>query len=175
MSPHLKTNLKKKKKKNKEKKINMSLPKVQLDFIKEFTKRLIDHPLAKAFLRPVNAELDNAHDYHQIIKNPMDLGTIMKNIENSKYELVKNWQDDLKLVWENAKLYNNDKKNILHQAAEKLSKKCSNYLKNIPKTELENWSIKLNRLNMKLSKFLQKPPPEDSIIPRLPELELLND
>ena len=141
---------------------------VELEFCKEVTRKLFEHPLAKAFIRPVNPELDRAFDYFNIIKHPMDLGTIKKKLENGEYQNTTDWMSDIKLVWDNAKLYN-DKKHILHRAAERLNKKCIEIFKCIPKDESEYWALKLAKANAKLTKFLQTIPSEISGYPRLPE------
>lgn len=139
---------------------------VELDFCKEFTRKLYSHPLAKAFIRPVNPELDRANDYFQIIQKPMDLGTIKKKLDNGEYENVQQWQSDVRLVWDNAKQYNNEKKSILYKVADKLSQKCNKIFKFIPKDESELWALKLSKANNKLNKFLQNVPPEYSTYPR---------
>jgi hypothetical protein len=45
-------------------------------------------------------------DYPLIVKYPMDLGTIRKKLVNSKYQLVEEAIDDIQLVWDNCKIYN---------------------------------------------------------------------
>jgi len=45
-------------------------------------------------------------DYPQIVKHPMDLGTVKKNFRANKYKLVEEVLNDLQLVWDNCKLYN---------------------------------------------------------------------
>jgi len=143
----------------------------ELEFCKDVTKRLIDHPLCKAYLRPVNPELDGAHDYFKIIKHPMDLGTIMKKLENNEYTKVQEWQSDIKLVWDNSKEYNTGK-GVLHLTADKMIKVCNKIFKYIPKTEVDIWILKLSKANAKLAKFLSKPPSEESLLPKLPEYEI---
>ena len=41
-----------------------------------------------------------------IVKKPMDLGTVKKNLSASKYTSVKKALDDIQLIWDNCKLYN---------------------------------------------------------------------
>ena len=45
-------------------------------------------------------------DYPQIIKTPMDLGTVKKNLKNNKYKYVEEAIQDIQLVWDNCKKYN---------------------------------------------------------------------
>jgi hypothetical protein len=144
---------------------------IELEFCKEFTDKLIKHPLALPYVRPVNPQLDNAPDYLERIQRPMDLGTIKTNLENNHYPNSRAWSADIQLVWQNAKLYN-AKKTLLHESAERLSQKCQKMLKMIPKTEPELWALRLAKINHKIRVFLRENPPEFSIIPRKPELAL---
>ncbi len=50
----------------------------------------------------------NLWDYPEIVKDPMDLGTIKKKIENDEYEAVEDIANDIRLVWSNCMLYNRD-------------------------------------------------------------------
>ena len=45
-------------------------------------------------------------DYRQIVKNPMDFGTIKTNIREQKYHSIQEFIDDMELVFHNCKLYN---------------------------------------------------------------------
>ena len=45
-------------------------------------------------------------DYLSLIKRPMDLGTISKNIQNEQYKFVEQVLNDIQLVWDNCKSYN---------------------------------------------------------------------
>ncbi|EAY20819.1 Bromodomain containing protein [Trichomonas vaginalis G3] len=148
---------------------------VELEFCKEVTKKLYKHPLARAFIRPVNPELDRANDYFQIIQKPMDLGTIQRKLDKGEYAHVDEWQQDIKLVWDNAKSYNNDKKSLLYRAAENLSQKCNKIFKFIPKDETEYWTLKLAKANAKLAKFFDNAPPELSTYPRAPQNALIEE
>lgn len=45
-------------------------------------------------------------DYPDIVKKPMDLGTLKENLKNGKYLTIGDCLDDLQLIWSNCKLYN---------------------------------------------------------------------
>ena len=45
-------------------------------------------------------------DYNDIIKTPMDLGTIRKNLKANKYKNIEDMLADVQLVWDNCKEYN---------------------------------------------------------------------
>lgn len=144
---------------------------IELEFCKEFTEKLYNHPLAIAFLRPVNPQVDDAPNYFQKIQHPMDLGTIKMNLANNVYTNSTTWKQDIRLVWDNAKLYN-DKKTLIHQAADKLKNKCDKMLKVIPKTESELWEYQIAKINKKIKSLLEQSPPEESVLPRKKELAL---
>lgn len=47
------------------------------------------------------------YDYPDVIKHPMDLGTINQKIKDKKYKTVEAVLNDIQLIWDNCKLYNN--------------------------------------------------------------------
>lgn len=151
-----------------------SFSRIELEFCKSFTDKLMEHPLAIPFLHPVNPTTDNAPDYATRITKPMDLGTIKKKLEQNEYHNSASWKEDINLVWRNAKDYNGDKREtkFIYHAAERLSKKCEKALKTIPKTEAELWTLNMRKISLKLKNLLATPPPEESMISRKPELAL---
>lgn len=61
-----------------------------------------------AFREPVDWKGLGLLDYPQIIKHPMDLGTIKSKLESNQYENVEQAAADIRLVWSNCMLYNRD-------------------------------------------------------------------
>lgn len=55
---------------------------------------------------PVDPIQLNIPDYFDIIKNPMDLGTVKKKMETGGYRDLQSFQNDVYLVFDNAMLYN---------------------------------------------------------------------
>lgn len=45
-------------------------------------------------------------DYPNVVKFPMDLGTIKEKVKNSEYNHVEECLDDIQLIWDNCKNYN---------------------------------------------------------------------
>lgn len=43
--------------------------------------------------------------YSDIIKSPMDLGTMTKKLKNMQYSSKKDFADDLNLIWSNCMIY----------------------------------------------------------------------
>lgn len=48
----------------------------------------------------------NIPNYFEIIKAPMDLSTIENKIKNYEYNNDEEFNEDLRLIWKNAKLFN---------------------------------------------------------------------
>jgi len=48
------------------------------------------------------------HDYPQVIKHPMDLGTIKDKLKKKKYTTLFQVGEDVRLVWTNCMTYNQD-------------------------------------------------------------------
>ena len=46
------------------------------------------------------------YDYHDIVKEPMDFGTIKKKLTYNVYRDVSKWESDMNLVFSNCTLYN---------------------------------------------------------------------
>ncbi|KAG1771761.1 Bromodomain-containing protein [Suillus occidentalis] len=88
------------------------------------------HPLAWAFLTPVNA--DEVPDYYGVIKRPMDFSTMEHKLDTNQYSSLKFFLDDVQLVVDNCKLYNPEA-SIYHRNAVKLEKfmkeQCAEYAK----------------------------------------------
>lgn len=66
----------------------------------------MEHNEAYDFKQPVDWKGMNLADYPNIVKNPMDLGTVERNLKANKYKIVEEFLDHIQLVWDNCKLYN---------------------------------------------------------------------
>uniref|UniRef100_A0A3Q2XEY1 Bromodomain containing 3a n=1 Tax=Hippocampus comes TaxID=109280 RepID=A0A3Q2XEY1_HIPCM len=58
------------------------------------------------FHLPVDAKALGLHDYHDIIKHPMDLGTIKKKLDNRQYRDPQEFAADVRLMFSNCYKYN---------------------------------------------------------------------
>lgn len=68
--------------------------------------KLMKHKHGWVFNSPVDAEDLELHDYHTIIKNPMDLGTVKSKLENNIYDSPTSFAQDIRLTFSNAITYN---------------------------------------------------------------------
>ncbi|KAJ7086593.1 hypothetical protein C8R43DRAFT_939447 [Mycena crocata] len=69
-------------------------------------KKLLSHKHAKLFLNPVDPLRDHAPNYFDVIKEPIDLGTMSHKLEEGRYPDRFAFQTDFRLMMSNAKRYN---------------------------------------------------------------------
>jgi len=72
-------------------------------------EKLIADPESEPFRSPVEWEAWGLLDYPKIVKEPMDLGTVKKNVESDNYNDLKEFNRHVQLVWKNCMAYNADK------------------------------------------------------------------
>ncbi|XP_005161205.1 bromodomain-containing protein 3a isoform X2 [Danio rerio] len=58
------------------------------------------------FYKPVDAEALELHDYHDIIKHPMDLSTVKKKMDSREYQDAQTFAADVRLMFSNCYKYN---------------------------------------------------------------------
>ena len=75
--------------------------------------------LAGPFLYPVDPIALNIPTYTEIVKNPRDLQTIEEKLKSYSYANDKEFDNDLMLIWSNAKIFNGPMTEV-HQMADKL-------------------------------------------------------
>lgn len=67
-------------------------------------KEMLNHPLAKPFSSPVDPLA--WPDYYTVVHDPIDLGTIQKQLHAGVYDSLEALAADVERVWENCNLYN---------------------------------------------------------------------
>ncbi|XP_077937141.1 ATPase family AAA domain-containing protein 2-like [Gasterosteus aculeatus] len=87
-------------------------------FLRYVTESLAQDRRFKAFAKPVDTE--EVPDYTLVVKAPMDLSTLLTNIDEQKYVTVDEFVCDADLIWKNALEYNPDSdpmdRHIRHRA-----------------------------------------------------------
>ncbi|XP_018548822.1 bromodomain-containing protein 3 isoform X2 [Lates calcarifer] len=85
-------------------------------------KTLWKHQFAWPFYQPVDAIKLCLSDYHKVIKNPMDMGTIKKRLENNYYWSASEAMQDFNTMFTNCYIYNKPTDDIvlMAQALEKI-------------------------------------------------------
>ncbi|EKE40731.1 hypothetical protein ENUP19_0324G0006 [Entamoeba nuttalli] len=74
--------------------------------INKLLSSLLRNKASFAFKEPVDPQLTGAINYFDIIKHPMDLGTIKNKLKDKTYKNVNEILSDIDLVWNNAFKYN---------------------------------------------------------------------
>ncbi|CAG9853574.1 unnamed protein product [Phyllotreta striolata] len=103
-------------------------------FLRDMCKKLANNKLFFMFTKPVDTE--EVPDYPNIIKQPMDLETMMTKVDFHRYECARDFLNDIELICQNALEYNPAKtsadKQIRHRA-------CSlrDYAYTLIKTEMD--------------------------------------
>ncbi|XP_067320973.1 bromodomain-containing protein 2 isoform X2 [Anolis sagrei] len=81
----------------------------QLKYCNGILKELVSKKHAAyawPFYKPVDASALGLHDYHEIIKHPMDLSTIKRKMENRDYRDAQEFASDVRLMFSNCYKYN---------------------------------------------------------------------
>lgn len=95
----------------------------------EALKGLQTHQHGWVFNCPVDPVELNLPDYFDIVKKPMDLGTIQKKLENGVYQSVAEFSIDVNMTFDNAMTYNEDGSVVYEMAKELKVKFSSDYKK----------------------------------------------
>ncbi|KAH7108396.1 hypothetical protein BKA62DRAFT_609854 [Auriculariales sp. MPI-PUGE-AT-0066] len=80
---------------------------------------LMQHKMAWPFLQAVNPS--EVIDYYNVIKHPMDFGTMEHKLETHRYSTLEAFAGDVRLICENCTTYN-DQTTIFHKCATQLGK-----------------------------------------------------
>lgn len=75
---------------------------------------LTKHASAMIFNQPVDPDQLGIKDYFDIIVKPMDFGTIKENLKKHTYFTMRNFLEDVELVFENCLLYNGENSQVGH-------------------------------------------------------------
>ncbi|XP_052055220.1 bromodomain testis-specific protein isoform X2 [Apodemus sylvaticus] len=81
----------------------------QLKHCSEILKEMLAKkhlPYAWPFYNPVDADALGLHNYYDIVKNPMDLGTIKGKMDNQEYKDAYEFAADVRLMFMNCYKYN---------------------------------------------------------------------
>ena len=67
---------------------------------------------SEVFRSPVDVTQPGLEDYLKVVTKPMDLSTVKQKLEDSQYKSVKECLDDIQLIWDNCKAFNQTESNI---------------------------------------------------------------
>ncbi|GFR75033.1 bromodomain adjacent to zinc finger domain protein 1A [Elysia marginata] len=104
----------------------------QLKAAETLVNELIKHEDAWPFLKPVDKKL--VPDYYDVIKRPMDFGTIRNKIHAFSYQHPSQMLNDIKLIFQNCAEYNN-RNSLEFRACTQLTKTFEKRVKEIGLSE----------------------------------------
>ena len=79
----------------------------QFELVRSLVQKIMAMRDCDAFHDPVDWEDDSElKDYPNVVKQPMDFNTILKNVNDGKYQTFEECFLDLSLIWENCKAFN---------------------------------------------------------------------
>lgn len=109
----------------------------QLQYLlKTVMKAVWKHTFSWPFQQPVDAKKLNLPDYHKIIKQPMDLGTVKKRLENNYYWDSKECIQDFNTLFTNCYVYNKPGEDVVVMA-QTIEKIFLAKVATMPKEEME--------------------------------------
>eukprot|EP00467_Chlorarachnion_reptans_P020095 CAMPEP_0114517836 /NCGR_PEP_ID=MMETSP0109-20121206/18115_1 /TAXON_ID=29199 /ORGANISM="Chlorarachnion reptans, Strain CCCM449" /LENGTH=344 /DNA_ID=CAMNT_0001698401 /DNA_START=14 /DNA_END=1048 /DNA_ORIENTATION=- len=131
----------KKPEKKTEKKIDKKKPNPKVVLWKEcqlILESIKSNQDASVFLQPVDWEAAGLDDYPEIVKHPMDLGTVTTKLKEGKYKNLEAFAKDMDLIWTNAMAYNMEESDIWNTAKsfqEMFQKKWKKFTKTLENDE----------------------------------------
>lgn len=145
---------------------NYSLSDDQRKLCLYITAELRKSPAASVFNEPVDPKKQNIPNYHKKIRNPQDLGTIYKRLQQNEYKTVVDWEKAIDTVWINAETYNG-KDSYIAFMAQHMKKKFERLKKPLDTRSVSGWTKRVYQLREKFDSLLSVCPPSlQSIIPR---------
>jgi len=97
-----------------------SLNRSDYPFLWRVLESLMEHRASWPFRQPVDAE--KHPDYYRLIKNPMDLSTVQRRLEDLEYQRLSDFTSDVCRIFENSRVYN-PKDSPIVQCADILEKR----------------------------------------------------
>ena len=132
------------------------------------------------FLEPVDPVAHGIPTYHQVITNPMDLGTIQSKMDANEIESPEEFARLVRLVFENAVKFNSNPMNFVNETARSLLshfnvkfRDVERLMKKPTKTELKEIKKKQQREEKKRLEKERKRRREEDENPKVKQLSLL--
>ncbi|WVF72103.1 hypothetical protein IAT40_006915 [Kwoniella sp. CBS 6097] len=96
------------------------------DSLEKIVNELKSTPESVAFQKPVSKR--DAPDYYEVIKRPMDLTSVLRNVKARKYKSKADFESDLNLIWSNCFEYNSQETHPIRAAARFMKQKADHHL-----------------------------------------------
>jgi Bromodomain len=99
------------------------------------------------FYKPVDAKMLGLHDYHDIIKKPMDLGTVKRKMDEREYKTAAEFEADVRLIFTNCYKYNPPDHDVV-KMGRKLQDVFEMRFANIPDEPVTTYPQHNNQMNV---------------------------
>lgn len=123
----------------------------------EVTNKMLHMDLCKPFKEKVDPIRDGAPNYNEIVKHPMDLSTIRRNLMANELKGMDEWAAAVNLVWHNAMLFNGEG-TLIHLIAKEMKEWFDKKYSKMPRTKDEEWMTLLRKSTKKMMYLSQHPP-----------------
>lgn len=110
----------------------------------ELLKGLQSHTHGWVFNTPVDPVELGLPDYFDIIKKPMDLGTVSKKLDNGMYHFIEDFAAEVNLTFDNAITYNEEGSVVYGMAKELKAKFVADHKKLLTQLEAEDREARKN-------------------------------
>lgn len=135
------------------------------DYDKNWCQKLLNElfklSITTPFRLPVDPIRDNAPNYFDVVKNPMDLGTMKKKLSKNEYGTVNDFVSDIRLICNNSIEYNGEQSlfgficnDILNMVARDLSEKSNSFE--------EEWYKQIAKASHEIYEHIKSAPPDIS-------------
>jgi hypothetical protein len=133
----------------------MTLTGAQLERCIDVMDKLCSRHVSAMFIQPVDPLRDDCVDYFDIIKHPMDLGTIKAKLAANQYKSVSEWKSDVNLVWANSTLYNS-KSSLLRLITKDLSDFFHKLISTFSDSPQTDWNDELQALGNEMGQLMKE-------------------
>ena len=129
------------------------------------------------FIKPVDPM--EHPKYYEVIKNPLCLNMMAIRIENNKYKSLEDFQQDIKVIVQNAQYYNPiEDSSLIYFKAQSLLEDCEKYVNNLKKKlsmqNLEKSMLKVSNLLLQQMRNITFVQEDDPLLNSNNQIELNN-
>lgn len=135
----------------------MPLPERKNKQILDILDNILSYHTAAFFDHPIDPVRDQLPTYFNIVKRPMDLGTIRNKIECNEYNDVASFIADVELVWANAILFNG-RNSFMYSIVRYLQTKFKEQTEFLSNDIRKDWINQMNDLRNKVNNIISNPP-----------------
>jgi len=118
---------------------------------------LFEYRISTMFAQPVDPNRDNCPTYFDLVKYPMDLGTVRQKLLRNEYASVSHWKSDVEKVWENCTLFNG-KTALINTLAKQLQTIFRKLTENMTGNDPLDWATVSEELKNEVNRILKLGP-----------------